>query len=55
MKYCQVEGCSSPGVKCILTGGGVQMYRCEILTGGGVQFYRCEILPDRWRGADLQV
>ena len=50
-----MEGCSSTGVKYILTGGGVQMYRCEIFTGGGVQFYRCEIYTDRWRGVDVQV
>ena len=50
-----MDECRSTGVKYLLTGGGVQIYRCEILTGGGVQIYRCEILTDRWMGADLQV
>ena len=63
-----MEGCRSKGVKYLLTGAGVQTYRCEILTGGGVQTckceiltggkvptYRCDILIDRGRDTDLQL
>ena len=63
-----MDECRSTGLKYLLTGGGVQIYRCEILTGagmqtyrceilteGGVQTYRCEILTDRWRDADLKL
>ena len=42
MKYWQGEGCRPAGVKYLMTGGGMQTYRCEILT-------------DRWMGVDMQV
>ena len=49
-----MEMCIFASVKYLLTGGGVQIYRCEIITDKGeLQIYRCEILTDRGKDADL--
>ena len=51
-----MEGCIFTGVKYLLSGGGVQIYRCEIINDRGeLQIYRCEILTDRGKDSDLLV